>query len=89
MVLHELRAATDLTPKATNVTSQSLGYVMSTLVVQECHLWLCPADMNAPVLQTGLFGDAVESIAQQFSAAQKQTEVIKHRSPLLPIRGTR
>ncbi len=60
---------------------------MSTLVVQERHLWLCLADMkeqekvqflNAPVSQTGLFGDAVESFAQQFSAAQKQTEAIKH-----------
>ncbi len=58
---------------------------MSTLVVQERHLWLCLADMkeqekvqflNAPVSQTGLFGDAVESFAQQFSAAQKQTEAI-------------
>ncbi len=34
--------------------------------------------LNAPVSQTGLFGDAVESFAQQFSAAQKQTEAIKH-----------
>ncbi len=30
------------------------------------------------MLRTGLFGDAVESFAQQFSAAQKQTEAIKH-----------
>ncbi len=30
------------------------------------------------MLQTGLFGDVVESFAQQFSAAQKQTEAIKH-----------
>ncbi len=34
--------------------------------------------LNAPVSQTGLFGDAVESFAQQFSAAQKQTEAFKH-----------
>ncbi len=34
--------------------------------------------LNAPVSQTGLFGDAVKSCAQQFSAAQKQTEAIKH-----------
>ncbi len=86
-VLHELRAATDLALRATKVTAQSLGRAMSTLVVQERHLWLCLTDMkeqekvqflNAPVSQTGLFGDAVESCAQQFSAAQKQTEVIKH-----------
>lgn len=63
-----------------SLTAQSLGHAMSTLVVQERHLWLCLADMkehekvqflNAPVSQTGLF-------AQQFSAAQKQTEAIKH-----------
>ncbi len=86
-VLHELRAATDLALRATKVTAQSLGRAMSTLVVHERHLWLCLADMkeqekvqflNAPVSQTGLFGDAVESFAQQFSAAQKQTEAIKH-----------
>ncbi len=86
-VLHELRAVTDLALRATKVTAQSLGRAMSTLVVQERHLWLCLTDMkeqekvqflNAPVSQTGLFGDAVESCAQQFSAAQKQTEVIKH-----------
>ncbi len=86
-VLHELRAETDLALRATKVTAQSLGRAMSTLVVQERHLWLCLADMkeqekvqflNAPVSQTGLFGDAVESFAQQFSAAQKQTEAFKH-----------
>ncbi len=85
--LHELRAATDLALRATKVTAQSLGRAMSTLVVQEHHLWLCLADMkeqekvqflNAPMSQTGLFGDAVESFAQQISAAQKQTEAIKH-----------
>ncbi len=86
-VLHELRAATDLALRATKVTAQSLGRAMSTLVVQERHLWLCLTDMkeqekvqflNAPVSQTGLFGDAVQSCAQQLSAAQKQTEAIKH-----------
>ncbi len=86
-VLHELRAVMDLALRATKLTAQSLGRAMSTLVVQERHLWLCLTDMkeqekvqflNAPVSQTGLFGDAVESCAQQFSAAQKQTEAIKH-----------
>ncbi len=35
----ELRSATDLTLRATEVTAQSLGKAMSTLVVQERHLW--------------------------------------------------
>ncbi len=60
-VLHELRALTDLALRATKVTAQSLGRAMSTLVVQERHLWLCLTDMkeqekvqflNAPVSQT-------------------------------------
>ncbi len=89
-VLSELRTATDLTLRATKVTVRSLGRAMSTMVVQERHLWLCLADMkevdkawflNAPVSQTGLFGDAVENFAQQFSAAQKQTEAIRHILP--------
>ncbi len=66
---------------------RSLGRAMSTMVVQERHLWLCLADMkeadkvrflNAPVSQTDLFGGAVENFAQQFSAAQKQTEAIRY-----------
>ncbi len=63
---------------------------MSTLVVQEHHLWLYLANMrdankvrflNAPVSKTGLFGDAVECFALQFSVAQKQTEAIRHILP--------
>ncbi len=89
-VLSELRTAKDLALRATKVTARSLGHAMSTMVVQERHLWLCLADMkevdkarflNAPVSQTGLFGDAVENFAQQFSAAQKQTEAIRHILP--------
>jgi len=89
-VLQELRIATDLALRATKVTTRSVGRAMSTMVVQERHLWLCLADMresdnlrflNSPVSQTGLFGDAVENFAQQFSAVQKQTEAIKHILP--------
>ncbi len=46
VVLHEMRAATDLALRATKVTAQSLGHAMSTLVVQELHLWLCLTDMS-------------------------------------------
>ncbi len=67
-VLYGLRAAMDLALQATKVTAQSL----STLVVQDCHIWLCLADMkeqemaqflNAPVSETGLFSDTVESFS--------------------------
>ncbi len=73
-----------------DVTLRSLGRVMSTLVVQEGHLWLKLADMrepdkvrflNIPVCHAGLFGDAVKNFAQHFSVAQKQTEAIE---PILP-----
>lgn len=79
--------ATDLTLRATKVTARSLGSVMSTIVVQECHLWLVLRDadkiqfLNSPVSQTGLFSNTVESFAQQFLAAQKQAEAIKHILP--------
>ncbi len=79
-VLHELCAEMDLVLRGMKVTAQSMGRVMSMLVVQERNLWLCLADMkeqekvqflSAPVSQTGLFGDAVESFAQQFFGSTK------------------
>ncbi len=63
---------------------------MSTMVVQERHLWLNLAEMkdvdkarflDAPISQGGLFGDTVEGFAQQFSAVQQQTEAIQHILP--------
>ncbi|KAI2667881.1 ORF V: Enzymatic polyprotein [Labeo rohita] len=93
--MEELRAATDFALRATKVTARSLGQVMSTIVVQERHLWLAQmADvdksrfLNAPISQNGLFGDTVEDFAQQFSAVQKQTEAIKHILPRRDIPST-
>ncbi len=89
-VLQELRTATDLALRATKVTAQALGQTMSTLVVQERHLWLTLTDtresdkhrfLDSPISQVGLFGEAVEDFAQQFSAAQKQTEAFHHILP--------
>ncbi|KAL0198781.1 hypothetical protein M9458_007321, partial [Cirrhinus mrigala] len=76
-VLKEFRIATDLALRATKVTTQSLGRAMSTMVVQERHLWLCLANMretnkirldqaDAPVLHaeitTLLAKDAIEPV---------------------------
>ncbi len=47
-VLKELRTAPDLAPRATKVMARSLGRAMSTLVVQERHLWLCLVDIGTP-----------------------------------------
>ncbi len=75
-VLQELRTATDLALRATKVTARTLGQTMSTLVVQERHLWLTLVDMresdkhrflDSPISQADLFGEAVEDFAQQFN----------------------
>ncbi len=47
-VQKELRTAPDLAPRATKVMARSLGRAMSTLVVQERHLWLCLVDIGTP-----------------------------------------
>ncbi len=89
-LMQELRSATDFALRATKVTARSLGKAMSTMVVQERHLWLNLAEMkevdkahflDAPISQAGLFGDTVEGFAQQFSAVQQQTEAIQHILP--------
>ncbi len=69
---------------------RSLRMAMSTMVVQEHHLWLNLADMkdtdkahflNAPSPRLGCFRRHRRGLAQQFSAVQKQTEVIQHILP--------
>ncbi len=47
-VLKELHTASDLAPRATKVMARSLGCTMSTLVVQERHLWLCLVGIGMP-----------------------------------------
>ncbi|KAI2655607.1 tRNA dimethylallyltransferase [Labeo rohita] len=88
---------TDFALRATKVTAWSLGQVMSTMVVPECHLWLNLAQMSdgdkccfldAPISQAGLCGDT-EDFAQQFSAVQKQTEAMKHILPWHDVVNTR
>ncbi len=90
-LMQELCMATDFVLRATKVTARSLWKAMSTMVVQERHLWLNLAEMkdvdkarflNAPISQGGLFGDTVEGFAQQFSAIQQQAEAIQHILPL-------
>ncbi len=89
-LMQELCTATVFALRATKVTARSLGKAMSTMVVQERHLWLNLAEMkdvdkarflDAPISQGGLFGDTVEGFAQQFSAVQQQTEAIQHILP--------
>ncbi len=69
--MQELRTATDFALRATKVTVRSLGKAMSTMVVQERHLWLNLAEMkdvdkarflDAPISQGLLFGDTVRGL---------------------------
>ncbi len=77
-LMQELRTATDFALRATKVTARSLGKAMSTMVVQERHLWLNLAEMkdvdkarflDAPISQGGLsrpnrhIGRCVEPLA--------------------------
>ncbi len=89
-LMQELRTVTDFALRVTKVMARSLGKAMSTMEVQERHLWLNLAEMkdadkarflDAPISQAGLFGDTVEGFAQQFSAVQHQTEAIQHILP--------
>ncbi len=89
-LMQELRTATKFGLRATKVTARPLWKVMSTMVVQERHLWLNLAEMkdvdkarflDTPISQAGLFGDTVEGFAQQISAVQQQTEAIQHILP--------
>ncbi len=84
-LMQELHTVTNLDLHASKVTARSLGQTMCT---QERHLWLNLADkresdkhcfLDSPISKAGLFGDAVESLAQ-FSATQKRTEVIRQQS---------
>ncbi len=52
-------------------------FSMSTMVVQERHLWLNLAEMK----DVSKPPSPVEGFAQQFSAVHQQTEAIQHRCP--------
>ncbi len=87
-LMQELRTATDFALRATKVTARSLGKAMSTMVVQERHLWRNLAEMkdvnkarflDAPISRAGLFGDTVEGFAQQFSVEADIFSGIKNK----------
>ncbi len=88
--VNDLRAATDFTLMATKRAAQAIGRAMGFMVVQQRHLWLTLADLrdadrkvllNAPISPSGLFGDAVESIVERFSEAQKHAKAMSHVMP--------
>ncbi len=86
----ELRSATDLALRATEVTAQSLGKAMSTLVVQERHLWLSLAErsdidkarfLDTLVSQAGLFDDTVEDCSAVLGSTEADRGYPTHLAP--------
>ncbi len=71
----ELRRATDLALRATKHTARAVGRSMAVSVGAECHLWLNLTEirerekvflMDAPISQSGLFGEAVSAVVDKF-----------------------
>ncbi len=90
-LMQELRTATDFTLRVTKVTARSLGKAMSTMVVQERHLWLNLAEMkdvdkarflDAPISQGGLFGSSSRPRRSSTSCPG-----VMHHPPLPPGPG--
>ncbi len=86
----KLRSTTDLALQATKMTAQVIGRSMASLVVLKRHLWLNLTEikdadkvpfLDFPVSPTGLFGPAVEGIAERFTAAQKSSQAMRHFLP--------
>ncbi len=74
----------------TKCAAQAIGRAMGFMVVQQRHLWLTLADLKdsdpkvllkAQITPSGLFGDAVESIIERFSEAQKCAKAMSHVMP--------
>ncbi len=86
----ELRRATDLALRATKHTARAVGRSMAALVAAECHLWLNLTEirerekvflMDAPISQSGLFGEAVSAVVDKFRSAKTQSAALKQFMP--------
>ncbi len=85
----ELRRATDLALRAKH-TARVIGRSMAGSVVAERHLWLnlteiCEKEkvflLDAPIPQSGLFGEAVSSVVEKFRSAKTQSAALKQFMP--------
>ncbi len=86
----ELRRATDLALRATKHTACAVGCSMAASVAAECHLWLNLTEirerekvflLDAPILQSGLFGEAVSAVVDKFRSAKAQSAALKQFMP--------
>ncbi len=85
----ELRRATDLALRATKHTAR-VGPSMAGSVAAERHLWLDFTEirekekvflLDAPISQSGLFGEAVSSVVEKFRSAKTQSDDLKQFMP--------
>ncbi len=88
--LKELRIATDLALRATKHTARAEGGSMAASVAAERHPWLNLTEirekekvflMDAPISQSGLFGEAVSAVVDKFHSAKTQSAALKQFMP--------
>ncbi len=86
----ELRRATDLALRATKHTARAVGRSMAASVAAERHLWLNLTEirerektflMDAPISQSGLFGEAVSAVVDKFRLAKTQSAALNQFMP--------
>ncbi len=86
----ELRRATDLALRATKHTARTVGRSMAGSVAAEHHLGLNLTEirekekvflLDAPISQSGLFGEAVSSVVEKFCSAKMQSAALKQFMP--------
>ncbi len=86
----ELRRATDLALRATKHTARAVGRSMAASVAAERHLWLNLTEirerektflMDAPISQSGLFGEAVSAVVDKFRSAKTQSAALNQFMP--------
>ncbi len=86
----ELRRDTDLALRATKHTARAMGHSMAGSVAAEHRLWLNLTEirekekvflLDAPISQSGLFGEAVSSVVEKFSSAKTQSAALKQFMP--------
>lgn len=89
-LLNELKAAADLTLRATKETAQAVGRSMGALVATERHLWLNLSGikekdksvlLDAPLSDQGLFGNAVDTVVDRFQEAKRQAAAFQNFLP--------
>ncbi len=80
--VEELRRATDLDLRTAKHTAHTVGRSMAGSVAAECHLWLNLTEirekekvflLDAPISQSGLFGEAVSSMVEKFRSTKTQS----------------